>query len=133
MAGFQSNQRHLNVSEQASPPSILYVAGKNDAWAFHSAHLREAGYDLHKVSSAAEALVAIPQTRPDVVVIGHGLSLMDRAEVEDVVRCLRPKPRIVLLYDTSISRTEQADAVLNVNSEPQHLVQTIRYLLTGSD
>jgi hypothetical protein len=71
--------------------------------------------------------------RVDVVVIAHGLSLIERSDVQDTVRLLRPKPRVVLLYDTSISKTEQADAVLNVNSEPQHLVQTIRYLLTGSD
>jgi hypothetical protein len=56
-----------------------------------------------------------------------------RIQLEGAIRLLRPKPRVVLLYETSISQTEQADAVLNIKSEPQLLVQTVRYLLTGSD
>lgn len=133
MAGTRSNQQHMNVSERSSSVIVLYVADQSDLSAFHSAHLRDAGYELHFASTAAEALIRIRQIRADVVVIGHGLILLDRVDVEDAVRQLHPKPRVVLLYDTSISQTEQADAVLNINSEPQHLVQTIRYLLTGSD
>jgi hypothetical protein len=37
-----------------------------------------------------------------------------------------------MLYKTSISQAEHADAVLNVAGDPQDLVRTIRYLLTGS-
>ncbi len=133
MGSIRSNQQHMSVSERSSGAVVLYVADKGDLSAFHSAHLRDAGYELHLVSSAAEALISIHQIRAEVVVIGHGLSLLDRVDVEGAVRQLHPKPRIVLLYDTSISKTEQADAVLNVSSEPQHLVQTIRYLLTGCD
>lgn len=133
MAGMQSNRRQNDVSQGVSAPSVLYVAGKSDLTAFHSAHLREAGYAIHAAPTVREALASMRQERADVVVVGHGLSLAERVEIEDAVRQLQPKPRVVLLYDTSISRTEQADAVLNVNSEPQHLVQTIRYLLTGSD
>jgi len=132
MAGTQSN-RQIKSSDRSLPPSVLYVADKTDISAFHSAHLRDAGYRLHAVPTAAEALVHIRQIQVDIVVIAHGLSLVDRSQIENAVQVLHPKPRIVLLYDASISKTEQADAVLNVNCEPQHLVQTIRYLLTGSD
>ncbi len=129
MASFQSNQRRVSSEGSAS---ILYVAEKGDTIAFHSAHLRDAGYQVHGVSSREEALASIEHAHIDVVVIGHGLSLADRTEIEVSARQQHPKPRIVLLYENSISNTEQADAVLNINSEPQHLVQTIRYLLTGA-
>lgn len=128
MASFQSNQRRVSSEGSAS---ILYVA-KGDTIAFHSAHLRDAGYQVHGVSSREEALASIEHAHIDVVVIGHGLSLADRTEIEVSARQQHPKPRIVLLYENSISNTEQADAVLNINSEPQQLVQTIRYLLTGA-
>jgi CheY-like chemotaxis protein len=130
MASFQSNQRQ--VTSEKSDVSILYVADRSDLTAFHSAHLRDAGYQVQLVSSSEEALAAMQRTPADVVVIGHGLSLADRTEIEAAVRQQHPKPRIVLLYEISIAQTEQADAVLNINSEPQHLVQTIRYLLTGA-
>ncbi len=133
MAGMQSNQRRFRASEGPSAPVVLYIADKTDISAFHIAHLRDAGCKLHTVATAEEGVVSVRQIRADVVVIGHGLSLADRIKVEDAARQLHPKPRIVLLYDTSISKTEQAEAVLNINSEPQHLVQTIRYLLTGRD
>jgi DNA-binding response OmpR family regulator len=133
MAGIQSNQQHINISEHSTAGVVLYVTDKNALSAFHAAHLRDAGYELHAVSTASEALISIRQLRIDVVVIGHELQLPDRVDIEDSIRQLHPKPRVVLLYETSISKTEQADAVLNINSEPQHLVQTIRYLLTGSD
>ncbi len=44
---------------------------------------------------------------------------------------LRPRPRVVFLYETSIAQAEQADAALNVNGDPEDLVRTVRYLLTG--
>lgn len=133
MASMQSNQRQVNASKGPSAPVVLYIADKTDISAFHSAHLREAGCQLHTVATAEDGLAGIRQMRTDVVVIGHGLSLADRIAIEEAVRQLHPRPRLVLLYDTSISKTEQADAVLNINSEPQHLAQTIRYLLTGTD
>jgi DNA-binding NtrC family response regulator len=128
MSSSQSNQRQTGAETQVA---VLYVADKNDLSAFHSAHLRNAGYHVYSVFSVEEALGRIHQCGLHVVVIGHGLNLADRTAIEAAIRQLNPKPRIVLLYDSSIANTEQADAVLNINSEPQHLVQTIRYLLTG--
>ena len=130
MASFQSNRRQ--VSSEGSPVSILYVSDRNETTAFHSAQLRDAGYQVYAVLSREEAVTAIERGHADVVVIGHGLSLEDRSEIEAAARRKKPKPRVVLLYENSIVKTEQADAVLNINSEPQHLVQTIRYLLTGA-
>ncbi len=88
---------------------------------------------MHTVPTAEEAVAELHRLKVDVVVIGHGLAFAERTKVEEAACRLRPKPRMILLYDTSIAHTEQADAVLNVTSGPQHLVQTIRYLLTGGD
>ena len=98
----------------------------------NSAQLRNAGYQVYAVLSREEAVSRIECSHIAVVVIGHGLTLADRSEIEAAARQQKPKPRVVLLYENSISKTEQADAVLNINNEPQHLVQTIRYLLTGT-
>jgi CheY-like chemotaxis protein len=129
MATSQSNQQRTSTSEVAV---VLYVTDKSDVAAFQVSHLRDAGYELHAVFSPHDALEKIEHIRVNAVVIGHRLGLTDRIQIEDAVRRLSPKPRVVLLYETSISQTEQADAVLNINSEPQHLAQTIRYLLTGT-
>ena len=129
MGIFQSNRRE---STGGSPVSILYVADKSENTAFHTAQLRNAGYQVFAVLSREEAIRGIEGGRVDVIVIGHGLSLGERMEIEAVAQRTKPKPRVVLLYENSIAKTEQADAVLNINSEPQHLVQTIRYLLTGA-
>ena len=133
MVTSQSNQRPLTARQSVSAPVILYVTHQVDVTAFHIARLREAGYNLQTVATAEEALRKLDQVKPDVVIVGHRLNLSDRIKIEEGARLARPKPRIVLLYENSIAQTEQADAVLNVNSEPQHLAQTIRYLLTGSD
>src|SRR6185437_10719601 len=128
MPGTQSNQQRIATSEVSTAQIILYVGGKSDLASFHASHLRDAGYELHLVLTPREAFEIMAQIRINAVVIGHGLGLADRIQIEEAIRRLHPKPRIVLLYETSISQTEQADAVLNINSEPQHLAQTIRYL-----
>ncbi len=133
MPGTQSNQRRIATSEVPASQIVLYVGAKSDLASFHASHLRDAGYELHAVLTPQEALEKIGQVKVNAVVIGHGLGLADRIQIEQAIRRLQPKPRVVLLYETSISQTEQADAVLNINSEPQHLAQTIRYLLTGAD
>jgi DNA-binding NtrC family response regulator len=133
MATSQSNQQASGASGISPSPTIVYVAGDSDESKFHAAALRSAGYKLQTARTAEEALWKLGQGTSDVVIIGHELSLAERQRTEEGIRKLRPRPRVVLLYDARIAQTEQADAVLNVNSEPQHLVQTIRYLLTGSD
>jgi hypothetical protein len=132
MASTQSNQRQAPKTRAHVAPVVLYVADQGDVSAFQFG-MHEAGYKVYTVATAEEALTRVGRIRLDVVVIGHGLTFAGRLQIEEAARRLRPKPRIILLYDTSISQTEQADAVLNVTSGPQHLVQTIRYLLTGSD
>ncbi len=125
-------KQQMSVSGISPASVVLYIADDSAVSVSHSSSLSEAGYALHRFA-AQHAIQEVEQLKPGVVVIGHGVSLEDREQIEDVVRRLCPKPRLVMLYDTSIAQTELADAVLNINSEPQHLVQTIRYLLTGHD
>jgi hypothetical protein len=129
MPGIQSNESQIRNSGESSTPVVLYV-GTDE---MQAAYLKEAGYSLHVVETAEKALPQLERLRAEVVIIGHGLGMGIRIQLEGAIRLLRPKPRVVLLYETSISQTEQADAVLNIKSEPQLLVQTVRYLLTGSD
>ena len=128
MAATQPNESQISNSDRHTPV-VLYI-GDGDA---QTAFLSAAGYTLHIAPTTDWALAQLRRLNADVVIIGHGLDLSERTQLEGVIRLLRPRPRVVLLYESSISQTEQADAVLNINSEPQHLVQTIRYLLTGSD
>jgi DNA-binding response OmpR family regulator len=133
MASSQANQQPLGRSESSPFGLIVYVAGESDVAAFHAASLRAAGYTFLAALTADDALRCIEKNEADVIIVGHDLPFAQRMQVEEAVCRLARRPRIVLLYDTSISQTEQADAVLSVHSEPQHLVQTIGYLLTGAD
>lgn len=132
MASSQANDRPLATSQVRESPVIVYVGEETDLAAFHAASLRAAGYNLLTVFRPEEAVRRMTEGQIDVVIVGHHLTFSERQQVEQAARQCRPKPRVVLLYDSSIAQTEQADAVLNINSEPQHLAQTIRYLLTGS-
>lgn len=129
MTGPQANESQISNSRQSSSPVVLYVGADE----VQAAHLKKAGYSLHMAVTPEQALARLRQAQAEVVIIGHSLGMGERMQLEGTIRLLQPRPRVVLLYETSISQTEQADAVLNINSEPQHLVQTIRYLLTGSD
>ncbi len=129
MASTQPNESQVGNSKQSSSPVVLYV-GTDEVQA---AYLKEAGYSLHVAATAPQALQQLERLQVEVVVVGHGLGMGERTQLERAIRLLRPRPRVVMLYETSISQAELADAVLNIKSEPQHLVQTIRYLLTGSD
>jgi hypothetical protein len=131
MASSQANQQPLRGSSTSAV--IVYVAGESDVAAFHASSLRAAGYRFLAALTADDALRCLEESGADVVIVGKDLTRAQRVQVEEAIRRLPHRPRVVLLYDASIAQTEQADAVLSVHSEPQHLVQTIRYLLTGSD
>ncbi|HUI84511.1 MAG TPA: hypothetical protein VL240_09820 [Candidatus Binatia bacterium] len=99
---------------------------------FCSSSLRDAGYTLQLAFTADEALRKIHEVGVDIVVFGEGIDSGERTRMEGALQSLRPRPRIIMLYDISIARAEQADAVLNIKGDPQDLVRTIRYLLTGT-
>jgi DNA-binding NtrC family response regulator len=129
MPSSQSNHPMEN-SGNLPEPLILFV-GNSPASLRRSSVLRAAGYALEFVSTVEEALRSIRAVQFHVVVLGHAIASEHRIRIEKTIQRLRPKPRVVLLYETSIAQAEQADAVLNVNGDPEELVRTVRYLLTG--
>ena len=129
MASRQSSHSMEN-SAGVPEPLILFV-GNSPASVRRSSVLRAAGYALELVSTAEEALRSMRVAQFHLVVLGHAIASEHRIRIEKIIQRLRPKPRIILLYEVSIAQAEQADAVLNVNGDPQDLVRTVRYLLTG--
>ncbi len=91
---------------------------------------RDAGYALQGVSGP-EALDELARTKVDLVVLGHTLPRDERLRLEAAIQQLRSRPRVIMLYESSIDGAERADAVLNASSGPEDLIRTIQYLLTG--
>jgi DNA-binding response OmpR family regulator len=116
----------------AGSRKVVLFVGENYQGIFDPSVLREEGYQVFSVSTEHQALRKVTETEIHVVVLSEALDCESRAQTAEVLRQIRPKPRVVMLYKTSISQAEHADAVLNVAGDPQDLVRTIRYLLTGS-
>jgi DNA-binding NtrC family response regulator len=129
MAG--SANRQFRLSEFPCPAVILSVEGEGESRVLNRSALDGAGYDVISVGNVEEALRQIARVRVDVLVLGNHLSRAERLRIEEGVARLRPKPRVILLYTASVTEAEQADAVLNTQGDPQDLVRTIQYLLTG--
>ncbi len=123
--------RQPRISPFLSNGVILFVGDKDEPSTRRSAALTRAGYDVLAVFTAEEALLELARTMVGVVVLGHHINRGDRLRIEEAVTRLRPRPRIILLYQASIAEAQLADAVLNVNGEPHDLVRTVQYLLTG--
>lgn len=115
----------------AGSRKVVLFVGENQQGIFNPSVLRDEGYQVFSVSTEQQALRKMTETEIHVVVLSEALDCVSRAQTAEVLRQIRPKPRVVMLYKTSISQAEHADAVLNVAGDPQDLVRTIRYLLTG--
>jgi type III secretory pathway lipoprotein EscJ len=50
----------------------------------------------------------------------------------EALRAVNSALRIVVMYDRSASKTEHADAVLQIDVPPADLVHSIEYLLDGN-
>jgi chemotaxis response regulator CheB len=94
--------------------------------------LSKAGFHVMDANDATGVVDLVRKRKPDVVVIGHLIPPSERATIIRSLRELKASARVIMMYESTIAGSETADAILNVNGDPQDLVQTVRYLLSKS-
>lgn len=92
--------------------------------------LSEAGFQVIDAGTADEAFASLDGRPVRVAIFGHRLPLADRLTICSELRKRIPALRVVVMYDHSASKTEQADAVLQINVPAEDLVHTMQYLLS---
>ena len=94
--------------------------------------LCRAGLEVTSVNSRNAALRLLENEQFDVVVVGHRVPSGDRNDVAMRARLAR-ESRVIFLYRWSIRDAEPADALLNVDGNPQDLVAAIQRLASPAD
>lgn len=90
--------------------------------------LASSGLKVSSVSQKDEALRLAKAQPPDIAIFGHKVPLSLRSSLSNSLRKINPATRLIYIYGGSAEGTEMADAVLNIESEPETLVDTIKYL-----
>ena len=91
--------------------------------------LSRAGFEVIDATGPSEALERVCARDVRIAIFGHRLPLADRLQIANELKRILPLIRIVVMYDQSASKTEHADAVLQINVPPADLVHTLHYLL----
>jgi DNA-binding response OmpR family regulator len=124
-----SRSRAKNPREVVRP--ILLSVGYDRALLnIRNRLLRGAGFDVISAPSVEDALHAVENKVPQVVILGHRIPPMHRNQITEALKRVNSSVRILMLYDRAISGAELADAILNVAGDPHDLVQTVEYLLS---
>ena len=87
------------------------------------------GLKVSSVSQKDEALRIGRMLMPDIVIFGHMVPASLRASLSRSLKKINPEVQLIYMYMGSTDGTEMADAILNVESEPSVLVETIKYLI----
>jgi DNA-binding response OmpR family regulator len=87
------------------------------------------GFNVSTVSQKDEMLRLAKMMPPDVVIFGHSVPPGLRSSLSGLIKKINPEVYLVYLYHGSTMGTEMADAILNRDSEPTTLVETLKYLL----
>jgi DNA-binding NtrC family response regulator len=93
--------------------------------------LSAAGFEVIEAGSAREAVARANGRQVRIAIFGHRLPAADRLTISSDLRKHLPNIRIVVMYDQSVTKTEHADAVLQINVPPADLVLTMQYLLSA--
>jgi hypothetical protein len=87
------------------------------------------GLNVSSVSQKDEALRIARMMMPAIVIFGHAVPPTLRASLSRSMKKISPEVQLIYMYKGSTDGTEMADAILNVESEPMVLVDTIKYLI----
>jgi hypothetical protein len=87
------------------------------------------GFKVSSVSQKDEMLRLAKMMPPEVVIFGHAVPPGLRTSLSVAVKKINPEAYLIYMYQGSTDGTEMADAVLNLDSQPATLVETMKYLL----
>ena len=91
-------------------------------------HIAHGGHAVIPATSIAQSLTLANEDKFDVMVFGHFVPAEDRNTIARYFKEHFPQISVIFLYEGHIEKAELADAILNVNGDPEDLVQTITYL-----
>jgi DNA-binding response OmpR family regulator len=113
------------MSEQN--PRIIVIGSIESASHEFARQLRQAGFPSVTVSDLSQHQFT-EQTAPDIAIFLPKTPKDPRNQVAQKLRKTNHLAKIVMLYDTNISGTEIADAVINANCELDDLARVVCYL-----
>lgn len=87
------------------------------------------GFTVSSVSQKDEALRIGKMISPEIVIFGHKVPPTLRTSLSRHMKRINPEAQMIYMYLGSTEGTEMADAILNLESEPEVLVETIKYLI----
>lgn len=91
--------------------------------------LTDAGFKVLDAESVERALKLATSPDVQVAIFGHRISARERLQISTALKRRNPAIRIVVMYETSVQKTELADAVLQIHLPAADLVHSIEYLL----
>lgn len=91
--------------------------------------LKRFGFTVCSASQKDEALRLAELDPPRVIVFGPHVPTSLRTVMSRRLRASSPSPRLIYMYRETTESTELADAILNAQSDPQTLADTIHFLL----
>jgi DNA-binding NtrC family response regulator len=90
--------------------------------------LAQNGFNVSSVTQKDEALRLAKMLVPNIVIFGHKVPPALRSSLSRHMKKVNPDVQMIYMYEGSTQGTEMADAILNVESEPEVLVEAIHYL-----
>ena len=90
--------------------------------------LASSGLHVSSVSQKDEALRLFKMMDPQIVVFGHKVPESLRSSLARQFKKLSPQVQLIYMYSGSTEGTDMAEAILNVESESEVLIDTIKYL-----
>ena len=112
-------------------PVVLNIGTDRQYLLRRSEILAAAGYHVIDTFLPDRALVLAKGKNVRIAIFGHRISAPDRVRISQLLKSANPALRLVVMYEQSASKTEHADAVLQINVPPADLVHTVEYLLNG--
>ncbi|HEY3928066.1 MAG TPA: hypothetical protein VGL89_06815 [Candidatus Koribacter sp.] len=120
------------VKKPVALPVVLNIGMQKHYLARRREILESAGFEVCDATDARQAVTLCRQKAPHIAIFGHLLPVAERLQMAEALRAVNSALRIVVMYDRSASKTEHADAVLQIDVPPADLVHSIEYLLDGN-
>lgn len=123
------------------PRTLLYVEDNADVRSVMSEMLRLLGYEVIEAENGEDALAAVTEKQPDVVLLDIGLPDMSGYEVARQIRRMPSRRDVPIIALTGFGQSRDKDAAASVGFnahlikpvDPEELIRTVEAVLTSAD
>lgn len=119
-----------SVQKSVGPIALLNIGVDGAQLRRRRQILVDAGFKVLDADTVERAVKLAGISDIRVAIFGHRISSRERLEASNALKRSNPAILIVVMYETSVNKTELADAVLQINLPPADLVHSIEYLLS---